>query len=55
MNLNRANLAQALRLHFPVKKSIVASVVEADSLGLAKDIGFEIGRASCRERVLVAV
>nr|POF21900.1 hypothetical protein CFP56_55399 [Quercus suber] len=33
VNLNHANLAQALRLHFPVKKSATASVVEVDSLG----------------------
>ena len=40
VNLNCVDLAQALRLHFLVKKSTTASVVKVDSLGSAKEIGF---------------
>ena len=40
VNHNRADLARALRLPLPVKKSAAASVVEVDSLGSAEEIGF---------------
>ncbi|KAK4605550.1 hypothetical protein RGQ29_000002 [Quercus rubra] len=40
VNLNRVDLARALRLPLPVKKSAAASVVEVDSLGSAEEIGF---------------
>nr|POF23468.1 hypothetical protein CFP56_07378 [Quercus suber] len=40
VNLNHANLTQVLRLRFSMKKSAATSVVEVDSLGSAKEIGF---------------
>ena len=40
VNLNRADLAWALRLPFPVKKSAVTLVVLVNSLGLAEEIRF---------------
>ena len=40
VNLNCVDLAQALRLHFLVKKSAVASMVEVDSLRSVEEIGF---------------
>ena len=40
VNLNCVDLAQALRLHFLVKKSAVALMVEVDSLRLVEEIGF---------------